>query len=270
MREAVSAAGLYVRYLGISIRSQMQYRASFWMLTFGQLLVTGIEFLGVWALFSRFGGLRGWTLPEAGLLYGVANIAFAIAEAFARGFDQFSFLVKSGDFDRVLLRPRSTALQIAGMELQLMRAGRLAQGLLVLVWAATRLQLAWSPGKAALLIAMIAGGACLFYGLFVIQAVMAFWTVETLEIMNTVTYGGTQTAQYPLTIYRPMLRRFFTFVVPLVCMNYLPADALLDHVGPLGLSPIWQWTSPGVGAAFLLASLQAWHFGVRRYRSTGS
>jgi len=76
--------------------------------------------------------------------------------------------------------------------------------------------------KRRLLLAMIAGGACLFYGLFVIQAVMAFWTIETLEIMNTVTYGGTQTAQYPLTIYHPWLRRFFTFVVPLVCMNYIP------------------------------------------------
>jgi len=107
----VNPASLYIRYLGISIRSQMQYRASFWMLTCGQVLITGIEFLGVWALFSRFGGLRGWSLAEAGLFYGVANIAFAIAEAFARGFDMFSALVKSGDFDRVLLRPRSTVLQ---------------------------------------------------------------------------------------------------------------------------------------------------------------
>src|ERR671928_195342 len=80
--------------------------------------------------------------------------------------------------------------------------------------------------------AAILGGACLFYGLFVLQATLSFWTVETLEIMNTVTYGGTETGQYPLTIYRPWFRLFFTFVVPLVCLNYLPANALLDRPDP--------------------------------------
>src|SRR2546423_14338654 len=107
----------------------MQYRASFLMLAAGQLLITGIDFLGIWALFSRFGSLRGWRLPEVALFYGVTNVAFAIAEAFGRGFDQFSNLVKSGDFDRLLLRPRGTAFQVAGMELQLMRCGRLIQGI---------------------------------------------------------------------------------------------------------------------------------------------
>jgi ABC-2 type transport system permease protein len=248
----------------------MQYRASFFLWSVGQFLAVGIEFLGIWALFDRFGTLRGWTLPEVALLYGMANVAFALAESFGRGFDTFSALVKGGDFDRLLLRPRSTALQVAGQEFQLLRVGRLLQGFAVLIWGMAALNVAWTAPKALLLLAAILGGACVFYGLFVLQATMCFWTVESLEIMNTVTYGGTETAQYPLTIYRPWFRRFFTFVVPLVCVNYVPASALLGREAALGVPAFLPWTMPLIGVLFLIVSLQIWKLGERRYRSTGS
>ena len=49
----LSAFYLYLRYIAISFRSQMQYRASFVMQSVGHFLITGIEFLGIWALFDR-------------------------------------------------------------------------------------------------------------------------------------------------------------------------------------------------------------------------
>ncbi|HLV80303.1 MAG TPA: ABC-2 family transporter protein [Chthonomonadaceae bacterium] len=266
MREAFR---LYFRLLGISVRGQMQYRASFWLQTFGHMLATGVEFLGVGALFARFGSLRGWTLPEVALFYGMVNIAFALAEGIGRGFDTFPNLVKRGDFDRLLLRPHSTALQVAGQDLQLMRLGRLLQGLAVLLWAALALKIAWTPVRLLLLLLTISGGACLFYGLFVLQATLAFWTIESLEIMNTVTYGGIETAQYPMTIYAPWFRRFFTFVVPLLCISTLPGEALLGR-NDLHLAPALAALAPLVGVLFLLVTLRVWKLGVRHYTSTGS
>ena len=263
------APGLYLRYVGISLRGQMQYRASFWMLTFGNLFAAGVEFLGIWALFGRFGSLSGWSLAEVALFYGIVNTAFALAEGIGRGFDTFPGMVKGGDFDRLLLRPRPTALQVAGQEVQLMRVGRLLQGFVVLGWAMTALPGAWTAPKLLLLTGVIGGGAYLFIGLFVLQATLSFWTVETLEIMNTVTYGGTETGQFPLTIYRPWFRRFFTFVVPLGAMNYLPAPLLLDR--DAGGIPTWvSWGSPAAGVLFLLVALRLWKIGVRHYTSTGS
>ena len=96
---------LYGRYIGISFRSQMQYRASFIMLSVGHGLMTGLEFLGIWVLFDRFAALDTWSLPEVAFFYGLINIAFALCDAFSRGFDLFAATVKSGDFDRLLLRP---------------------------------------------------------------------------------------------------------------------------------------------------------------------
>lgn len=266
----LDAVRLYLRYIGISSRGQMQYRASFVMLVLGQLLVTGIEFLGIWVLFDRFKSLQGWTLPEVALFYGMVNIAFSITDATGRGFDNMALLIKSGDFDRFLLRPRSLPLQIAGQELMLRRIGRFAQGLVVLVWAASALNLVWSPARVVLTVGAILGGVCFFYGLFVLQGTLTFWTTETLEIMNTVTYGGVETSQYPLTIYRPWFRWFFTFVIPLACVNYFPALAILGRADPLG-TPVWlQWAAPLVGVVFLMVTLQVWKIGVRQYCSTGS
>jgi ABC-2 type transport system permease protein len=263
------ACHLYRRYLGVSLRGQMQYRASFLLLALGELVGTAIEFAGIWALFSRFGNLRSWRLPEVALFYGAVHVAYALGAALATGFDTFDQLVKSGDFDRLLLRPRSTVLQLAGQDLALRRLGRFTQGLIVLVWAGSALHLPWTPGRLGLLVAAIAGAACLFYGLIVLQATLAFWTIESLEVMNILTYGGVETASFPLAIYERWFRRFFTFAVPLGCVCYYPMLAVLDKPDPWG-APAWVgWVSPLAGVLFLLLALRIWRLGVRHYCSTG-
>jgi ABC-2 type transport system permease protein len=266
----VSALRLYLRFVAISVKSQMQYRASFLLMTLGQFLVTGIEFIAIWALFDRFGGVKGWTLAEVGLFYGIVHVAFALCESIFRGFDIFPGLIKSGDFDKLLMRPRSTVLQVIGLECQVMRLGRLLQGLAVLIWATQQIEIAWTPAKLGLLLVAIAGGAFLFSGIFVLQATLAFWTTESLEIINTVTYGGVETAQFPLNIYRPWFRAFFTFVIPLATINYFPAHAILERLEPTGSPAIFQWGAPLIGFVFFLLTLQVWQLGVRHYRSTGS
>lgn len=248
----------------------MQYRASFLMLTAGQFLSNVLEFVGIWALFDRFGRLEGWGLAEVAVFYGVVNCAYALCDATSRGFDTFHLMVKTGDFDRLLLRPRSTVLQLAGQELTLRRAGRFAQGAIVLAWGLAAVGAPWTWPHAALLGLAVLAGASLFYGIILLQATLAFWTTESLEIMNTMSYGGVQTAQYPLSIYRDWFRRFFTFVVPLAAVSYYPTLALVGRTDPLG-APSWAgWVTPALGPAFCLLALRAWGWGVRHYRSTGS
>lgn len=261
---------LYRRYVEISLRSQMQYRTSFLIHALAHFTVTGLEFLGFAAVFQRFGQIQGWTLPQMGLFYGIISVAFAIAEALPRGFDVFSNLIKSGDFDRILVRPRSAAFQVLGQEFQLMRIGRFAQGLLVLLWSAGQLNIDWTSANTMLLLLAIAGGACLFSGLFIFQAALCFWTTESIEIVNCTTYGGVEAAQFPLTIYRPGFRAFFTFVIPLATINYFPAHAILNLRDPLGSTRLIQWVSPLGGVLFLLVCLKFWSFGVKHYTSTGS
>ena len=266
----MNALKLYARYAAVSMRSQMQYRASFLMQSAAHFLITGVEFLAIWALFQRFGSLKGWILPEVAFFYGTIHVAFSIADALSRGFDISANLIKMGDFDRLLLRPRSTVLQLLGYEFTLRRVGRFGQGLAVLIWAALTLNIHWTVGKLLLLAATVGGGVSLFMGLIVIQATIAFWTVESLEVMNTLTYGGVETAQYPLSIYLPWFRKFFTFVVPLACVSYFPILAIIEKPDPLGTPLLLQIIAPLAGLLFLTGALRFWRIGIRHYTSTGS
>lgn len=72
---------LYLHYLNLSLRGQMQYKASFIMMSIGHFFVTIIDFFGIWILFERFKTLQGWSLPEIALFYGMVSTSFALVEA---------------------------------------------------------------------------------------------------------------------------------------------------------------------------------------------
>jgi ABC-2 type transport system permease protein len=262
---------LYGRYLAVSIRAQMQYRMSFLMAATGSFIATIIEVTAIWALFDRFGDLPNWNLAEVCFLYGVVNISFAITACMTSGFDEFgSQYIRTGNFDRLLLRPRGIVLQLLGHELALRKAGRLAQGIVVFAWGASQVQIDWSLLNMLFLLFTLVSGVAFFHGLLIFQATLAIWTVESLEVMNTMTYGGVQTAQYPMNIYSGWLQRVFTYIVPLACISYFPVLLLMDKSDPLGSSAVFQALSPTLGFIFLGASLLAFRFGISQYTSTGS
>ena len=167
---------VYRRFLAVSLRAQMQYKASFLMQLGARLIITTGEFMAILVLFDRFDSLIGWNVYQVAFIYGIVNISFAVADAMTTGFDLFGDMVKTGDFDRILIRPRSTALQLAGQELTLRRISRLTPGLVALTWAAMNLDLNWTLANTGLLMVSVAGGASLFAGLIVLQAALAFWT----------------------------------------------------------------------------------------------
>jgi len=265
----VNGLALYGRFIGVSIRGQMLYPSAFLLRLAGQFLVTIIEFGGVWALFGRFGHVRGWNFAEVSLFYATASIAFAFADGLSRGFDSVGPLfIKTGNFDRILLRPRSSALQITGSEFGLSSAGRVVQGLVALAVAVYLLRPAWGPGAWLLLLWGIAGGVSVFFSLKMLEGVLAFWTTEGLEVANTLTYGGEAAAQYPLDIYARWFRNFLLYFVPIGCSLYLPVAVVLGH--DTGVAAWIAVLAPATGFAAFGAALAFWAFGIRHYTSTGS
>lgn len=266
----MTALAMYRRYIAASIRGQMQYRASLAMRTAGVFLICASETLGLWALFDRFDAIRGWRLPEVAVFYGLISIVWALSDAISSGFHLLGPMIKDGGFDRLLVRPRGLVLQLLGQELTLRRLGRLVLGCVVLGYASAMGAIAWSPAHGALLLATIAGGACAFVGVLVLQATSTFWTVEGLEVWNAFTDGAAVMGQYPLAIYRSWFRALYTYVLPIGAATYYPGLALLGRADPLGAPAFVGWLAPLAGPLFLVVCLQVWHFGVRHYRSTGS
>lgn len=258
---------LYGKYLIMALKAQMQYRTSFVLLSIGQFFVPFSVFAGLYFLFERFAQIQGWGFFEVALCFAVIHMSFAISECFARGFDSFSTMIINGDFDRVLVRPRSTIVQVLGSKFEFTRFGRLVQSSIVLLWAISGLGIEWSLIKIITLFLMITSGIFIFTGIFMLAATFCFWTVQGIEVTNIFTDGGREMAQYPLDIYKEWVTRFFTFVIPFGCVNYLPLMFLLDKVD--GNSYLYMIT-PLAGFLFILPCIVIWQFGVRHYRSTGS
>ena len=263
---------LYLRLISVSIRSQMQYRFSFVVDTLGSAFATLLEFLTLAAVFSRFGSVGGWTLGEVAFLYGLVEIGFATMDIVFSGFDPgyFSQQIRRGTFDQFLLRPVSLVLQMFSSEFILRRVGRIAQGAAVFAISLALAHIAWTPGKLLYLPIVLVSVVAFFGGLFVIGATSCFWTVESLEVINVFTYGGSAMLAYPMHIYGDWLRRFFTFVVPGALLIYYPALYFLDKPDPIGLPRFVSFLAPLAGFGVLAVAFAFWQVGVRKYTSTGT
>ena len=114
---------LYFRYLRLNFLGGLQYQG--WPLQMVGVFFTAIiDPIAVLILFSRFGAVGSWTADRVMLVYGLALTSFGFAELFSRGFDTFPWQIRTGAFDRILLRPRSTFQEVLGVRFQRNRIAR--------------------------------------------------------------------------------------------------------------------------------------------------
>ena len=258
---------IYFKYLSMNLKSVLEYRLSSWFLAIGQAFTTIFSFLGMALLFMRFESLAGWSFTEAALCFGITGAAFSLSECFARGFDAFSQIVIQGEFDRVLLRPRNTIIQVLGSRTDIMRIGRFLVNLSVLLIIIPMTDISWDISRIFTLIMMLICGSVIFSGVFILSASVCFYTLEGLEIANIFTDGGRELASYPLPVYGRWVRNFFTFIIPYGTMNYLP---LLYLTGRADAYPVLYMLMPIIGCLFIFPCLAIWRIGVRHYSSSGS
>ena len=119
-----------------------------------------------------------------------------------------------GDLDRILIRPRTVMLQVAAHDFEARKLARILQGLTALGLACAALGL--GPASLAWLALGVAGGVLAFAGIIMFGAAVQFWTLgQTSELQNILTYGGSATLTYPVSVYTTWFRRAITYGVPL-------------------------------------------------------
>lgn len=256
---------LYRHYISINVRSAMQYKTSFILTAIGQFLVSFNVFLGVFFMFQRFSQVKGFTYSEVLLCFSIMLLEFSLAEMIARGFDMFPNMVKSGTFDRILVRPRSPILQVLGSQFELTRFGRMLQAIVMFVYGISNSEISWSLTKVVTIIFMLIGGTFLFSGIFLIYAAFCFFTLDGLEFMNILTDGAREYGKYPIEVYGKRMLQITTFIVPYALVQYYPLLYLLGRVESTGYVFL-----PLLAILFIVPCYLFWRFGVRHYVSSGS
>lgn len=263
---------LYALLLRAQIRSQGVYRVSFALDALAAALITATEYAAFALVLPRFGSLSGWTLGEVSVLYGLAELAFVLMDLLFGGFDapNLSAHIRSGSFSTFLLRPAPLPVQVFGSDFALRRVTRVVLAAGILWYGVSQVAVPWTPGDVALLVGSVVGMICFFGGLFVIGGTLTFWTVDSVEAMNVLTYGGRALISYPMDIYGSLLRRAFTYVIPAAFLSYFPVLHVLHRPLPDGLPGWAAFVSPVVGPLMLAAAFAFWTLGVRRYQGTGT
>ena len=205
---------LYRKYLAMLLKCQLQYKASFFLTALGQFLVSFTAALGVFFMFTRFHHVNGFTFHQVLISFSIVLMAFSLAECFARGFDTFPNLIRTGMLDRILVRPRNVIFQVLTSQMEFSRIGRLLQSVLMLIFAMTFGEVVWTFDKILTLVFMLLGGVCIFSGLFMVYAGISFFTIEGLEFMNIFTDGSREFGKYPVSIYGEGVLKFYTYVIP--------------------------------------------------------
>lgn len=254
---------LYGKYFMIHLKSIMGYKTSFIFTCIGQFLVSFNVFLGIYFMFQRFSKIEGFTYNEVLLCFGITLMEFSLAEAFARGFDMFASMIKGGEFDRIMVRPRNEIFQVLGSRIEFTRIGRILQAVVMFVWGFSVSDVHWTLPKILTVVLMLIGGTVVFSGLFLIYASICFFTIEGLEFMNIFTDGAREYGKYPVCIYGRHVLLLCTFVVPYALIQYYPLLYIL------GRGKSFYALLPVAACLFILPCLLLWKIGVKHYTSCG-
>lgn len=256
---------LYIRYLSMLLKSQLQYKASFIMTAIGQFLVSFTTFLSMYFMFTRFHQVDGYSFAEVLLCFAVVLMAFSFTECFARGFDVFPRLIRTGELDRILVRPRGVMFQVLTSTMEFTRFGRFFQAVLVMIYAIPASGVVWTWDRILTLMSMFAGGCAVFAGLFILYAAFSFFTIDGLEFMNIFTDGSREFGKYPLSIYGEGVLKLLTYVIPIALFQYYPFLYLIGRTDNR-----WMMLLPLTGFLFVIPCYAFFRLGLSRYQSAGS
>ncbi len=263
---------MYLRMLTFQLRSQMQFRASFWMDLFSTGFGNLVYILSVALVIQRFGSIGGWNFGEIAFLTGMIEMSFGAMDMIFSGFDYdyFATVVREGKFDQVMLRPVGLTWQVLGSRFLVRRVGRILEGLLIFIVALSLSDVNWTLGKILYLPVVLTSQVLVMGALFIIGSTITFWTLQSIEAVNIFTYGGVELISYPMQIYPFWMQRFFTFVIPFIFLNFYPALYFLDKPDPLHFPAFAPFMAPIVALAFLVAALWFWQVGINHYQSSGT
>jgi ABC-2 type transport system permease protein len=266
--EATLLARRYLDIASLWVRAAWAYPASFVLLVVGNALITGLDAVGIWIMFSHLDLLGGFALHEVALLYGASSLGLGIADTLIGSVERIGDYVRTGRLDQMLTKPLPLLLQVCADQFTLRRLGRISQAAVVFAWAATYVE--WTPSRALVGAMMVVSGGTIFFALFVMFSCIQFWTIDASEFANAFTYGGATVTQYPLTIFPREVMVSLTFVLPIAFVNWYPSLYILGRDDPFGLPEWLQLCSPVAAAALMAVALVVWRTGVRHYTSTGS
>ncbi len=256
---------IYLKILAQDLKSKMSYRADFIISTIGMIFTNISGFISFWIMFRNFPSINGWTYYEILFLYGFSLISLTPVQCFFDNNWSLRQNVYSGDFIKYCFRPINLFFYYQSEVFDVKGLGQLAFGIGTLVYAWIKLGLGCSVLMIFKLIIFLLTASLIMIALQNAAAATCFWIQNSFYVLDLV-YRFRDYAKYPVTIFSPVFRFIFTFLMPIAFIAYYPSLVIL-HPDEI---PVLSWLSPIIGVLFFFISYKIWMYGATRYSGTGS
>jgi ABC-2 type transport system permease protein len=256
---------IYRKILAQDIKSKMSYRADFIISTLGMILTNVAGFVSFWILFNNFATINGWNYYEMLFLYGFSLVSVTPVQCFFDNNWSLRMYVRDGDFIKYCFRPINMFFYFQSEVFDIKGLGQLAFGIGTIVYAWNKMMLPVTLLAVVKLIVFLCSASLVMIALQNAAAATCFWIPNSFFILDFF-FKLKDYARYPVTIFDPVFRFIFTFVLPIAFIAYYPSMVILrpDAV------PVLSWISPLVGILFFWLSYRFWMLGARKYDGTGS
>ncbi len=243
-----------------SIQTDVEYRADFFSRVIASLLGLLTTIGGLSIAFQYTREIAGWSFPQVLVLLAVYYLMDGLIEMFiAPNMREIMTQVREGTLDFILLKPVSAQFMATFRTLNIWRIVNVLVGVGLALYAVRRLALGVGPHQALTFAVTLAAGIGVVYSFWLVLVTLTFWFVR-LENIEQIVWQAFEAGRYPVEIYPAWLRGALTYLIPIVFIITVPAQALAGRL-PGG----FVWLAVLVSAAAVIASSLFWRFGLRYY-----
>lgn len=244
---------------------EMEFRGNFWMGIIANFVWVGAYIVLMKIIYANTQSVGGWNQGEAVMLLGTFVLANGLVTMFfGRNLTELPTQVRLGTFDFTLVKPVNSQFFVSLRYLRFSEMGTVLAAVAMVVYGARMSGDTITPSAVAVYVAMVLCGLVIYYSIYMILMSTTFWFVR---VENLWTLGETvfQAARFPINIFGHVAQKLFTFVLPLIFIAHVPAQALLSSARPMMYA-----IGVGMAALFALTGSRFWNYATRFYSSASS
>lgn len=258
-------------YVGTVIKAWFQYRVDAVLRSLAVFLRESTGVIVIWFALLKFDTLNDWNMQEMLFLFSLLFLTYGIMILFFTGLRDFGWTVRTGGFDRFLLRPRGVLFQLIFVNADWFAAiGHGGLGLVLFILTAGRVGIQWDVATVLYYILAVAGGVLIQGAIFLFLATLNIYLLETGSLKEVFYWNARKFAGYPVSIFHKAVQVFMIYVVPFAFVNYFPSQFLLRKPDMQQFPEIFLYLTPFVGVGMYLLAYLFWRYSLRHYESSGN
>ena len=239
-----------------NLQAAMEFRSAFLTQVVFMFVNNGAYFL-FWVLyFDKFNEVRGWTVNDMMLLFGISATAWGIAAFFFGHFTTLAEVIIQGRLDYYLSLPRPVLLHVLASKSIGSGFGDIIYGIFSFLISGYL-----TPDGFLRYLLGVMTGVCIFIAFLTIIQSLTFWLGNTVALSQIALSAVLTFSLYPSVLFDTTTKFILLTIIPAALIGTIPAEFVRSFT--------WLALAQLLAGAliFLFGAVSIFRLGLRRYES---